>query len=144
MSILATKDTHVVIQGGVAGVNAAKRMAEFRYMIKQPMNVSAFVYPPDAGKTNEVICGNHTVTIPIYKTIADATANHPEINTSLVYVGADRCYASAKEALDDSKIQTVSMITEGLPEKDAKLLGKHARTLKKTFNGPLLMSSEAG
>jgi ATP-citrate lyase alpha-subunit len=136
MSILATKDTHVVIQGGVAGVNAAKRMAEFRYMIKQPMNVSAFVYPPDAGKTNEVICGNQTVTIPIYKTIADATANHPEINTSLVYVGADRCYASAKEALDDSKIQTVSMITEGLPEKDAKLLGKHARTLKKTFNGP--------
>ena len=136
MSILATKDTHVVIQGGVAGVNAAKRMAEFRYMIKQPMNVSAFVYPPDAGKTNEVICGNQTVTIPIYKTIADATANHPEINTSLVYVGADRCYASAKEALDNSKIKTVSMITEGLPEKDAKLLGKHARTLKKTFNGP--------
>lgn len=136
MSILATKDTHVVIQGGVAGVNAAKRMAEFRYMIKQPMNVSAFVYPPDAGKTNEVICGNQTVTIPIYKTIADATANHPEINTSLVYVGADRCYASAKEALDDSHIQTVSMITEGLPEKDAKLLGKHARTMKKTFNGP--------
>jgi len=136
MSILATKDTHVVIQGGVAGVNAAKRMAEFRYMIKQPMNVSAFVYPPDAGKTNEVICGNQTVTIPIYKTMADATAKHPEINTSLVYVGADRCYASAKEALDDSHIQTVSMITEGLPEKDAKLLGKHARTLKKTFNGP--------
>jgi len=136
MSILATKDTYVVIQGGVAGVNAAKRMAEFRFMIDQPMNVSAFVYPPDAGKTNEVVCGNQTVTIPIYKTIADATANHPEINTSLVYVGADRCYASAKEALDDSKIQTVSMITEGLPEKDAKLLGKHARTLNKTFNGP--------
>jgi len=136
MSILATKDTHVVIQGGVAGVNAAKRMAEFRYMIKQPLNVSAFVYPPDAGKTNEVICGNQLVTIPIYKTIADATAHHPEINTSLVYVGADRCYASAKEALDDAKIYTVSMITEGLPEKDAKLLGKYARMLKKTFNGP--------
>jgi ATP-citrate lyase alpha-subunit len=136
MSILATKDTHVVIQGGVAGVNAAKRMAEFRYMIKKPLNVSAFVYPPDAGKTNEVVCGNQLLMIPIYKTIAEATANHPEINTSLVYVGADRCYASAKEALDDPKIKTVSMITEGLPEKDAKLLGKHARTLKKIFNGP--------
>ena len=36
MSILATKDTHVVIQGGLAGVNAARRMAEFRYMNKQP------------------------------------------------------------------------------------------------------------
>ena len=35
MSILATKDTHVVIQGGLAGVNAARRMAEFCYMNKQ-------------------------------------------------------------------------------------------------------------
>ena len=136
MSILATKDTHVVIQGGVAGVNAARRMAEFRYMIKQPLNVSAFVYPPDAGKTHEVVCGNQLVIIPIYKSIAEATKNHQDINTSLVYVGADRAYASAKEALDDSHIQTVSMITEGLPEKDSKLLGKHARSLKKTFNGP--------
>ena len=136
MSILATKDTHVVIQGGVAGVNAARRMAEFRYMIKQPLNVSAFVYPPDAGKTHEVVCGNQLVVIPIYKSIAEATKNHQDINTSLVYVGADRAYASAKEALDDSHIQTVSMITEGLPEKDSKLLGKHARSLKKTFNGP--------
>ncbi|GJL56634.1 MAG: ATP citrate lyase [Nitrospirales bacterium] len=136
MSILATKDTHVVIQGGVAGVNAARRMAEFRYMNKQPLNVSAFVYPPDAGKTNEVVCGTELVAIPIYKSVAEATKNHPEINTSLVYVGADRAYAAAKEALDDAHIQTVSMITEGLPEKDAKLLGKHARGLKKTFNGP--------
>lgn len=136
MSILATKDTHVVIQGGAAGVNAARRMAEFQYMNNQPLNVSAFVYPPDAGKTNEVICGADLVTIPVYKTVAEATANHPEINTSLVYIGADRAFAGTKEALDDPKIQTVSMITEGVPEKDSKLLGKHARKLGKIFNGP--------
>ncbi len=136
MSILATKDTHVVIQGGVAGVNAARRMAEFRYMNKQPLNVSAFVYPPDAGKTNEIVCGTELVAIPIYKTVADATAAHPEINTSLVYIGANRAYEGTMDALNDPKIQTVSMITEGVPEKDAKLLGKHARKLGKTFNGP--------
>jgi len=136
MSILATKDTYVVIQGGVAGVNAARRMAEFRYMIKQPLNVSAFVYPPDAGKTNEIVCGTELVAIPIYKTVAEATANHPEINTSLVYIGANRAYEGTMDALNDPKIHTVSMITEGVPEKDAKLLGKHARKLGKTFNGP--------
>lgn len=136
MSILATKDTHVVIQGGVAGVNAARRMGEFRHMIRRPLNVSAFVYPPDAGKTNEVVCGNRLVAIPVYKTVAEATANHPEINTSLIYVGADRAYAGAKEALDAPNVKVVSMITEGLPEKDAKLLGKRARQLGKIFNGP--------
>ena len=50
MSILANKDTRVVIQGGQAGVNAARRMAEFCYLIKRPLNVEAFVYPPTPGR----------------------------------------------------------------------------------------------
>src|SRR5437016_691146 len=67
MSIAANKDTQILIQGGAAGLNAARRMAEFCYMIKRPLNVDAFVYPPDAGKTNEVPYGSGTVTIPVYK-----------------------------------------------------------------------------
>ena len=115
MSIAANKDTQILIQGGAAGLNAARRMAEFCYMIKRPLNVNAFVYPPDAGKTNEVPYGSGTVTIPVYKNVAEATANHPQINTSLVYIGADRAMKGGMEALDDSHIKDVSMITEGVP-----------------------------
>src|SRR5688500_8750417 len=136
MSILADKDTRVVIQGGQAGVNAARRMAEFCYLIKRPLNVEAFVYPPDAGKTNEVPYGSGLIAIPVYKTNAEATKNHPTINTSLVYIGADRAMKGGMEALDDPHIKDVSMITEGVPEKDAKLLTRHAIKLGKTFNGP--------
>ncbi|MEK7294545.1 MAG: citrate/2-methylcitrate synthase [Nitrospirota bacterium] len=136
MSILANKDTHVVIQGGVAGQNAARRMAEFCYLNKKSLYVDAFVYPPDAGKTNEIPYGSGLITIPVYKTVAEATNNHPQINTSLVYIGADRASAGGMEALNDPKIKVVSMITEGVPEKDAKLLGAHARKLGKVFNGP--------
>ena len=39
MSILANKDTYVVIQGGVAGVNSARRMAEFCYLIKRSLKI---------------------------------------------------------------------------------------------------------
>ncbi len=136
MSIVATKDTRVVIQGGAAGLNAARRMAEFCYMIKKPLNVEAFVYPPDGGKTNEVPYGSGLITIPVYKSVADATAAHPQINTSLVYIGADRACAAGMEALNNSHIQFVSMITEGVPEKDAKLLGYQAAKMGKIFNGP--------
>ena len=136
MSILANKDTRVVVQGGAAGVNAARRMAEFCYLIKKPLNVEAFVYPPDAGKTNEVPYGSGLIAIPVYKSIAEATKHHPSINTSLVYIGADRAMKGGMEALDDSHIKVVSMITEGVPEKDAKLLGAHSRKLGKVFNGP--------
>lgn len=136
MSILASKDTRVVIQGGQAGVNAARRMAEFCFLNKKNFYVEAFVYPPDAGKTYEIQFGSGLIAVPIYKTVADATKNHPSLNTTLVYVGADRACKAAMEALDDPKIKLVSMITEGVPEKDAKLLGAHARKLGKTFNGP--------
>jgi ATP-citrate lyase alpha-subunit len=136
MSILANKDTRVVIQGGAAGVNAARRMAEFCYLIKRPLNVEAFVYPPDAGKTNEIPYGSGLLAIPIYRTVADATKHHPQINTSLVYIGADRAMAAGLEAINNEKIQLVSMITEGVPEKDAKILARQATKLGKVFNGP--------
>src|SRR3989449_1598639 len=136
MSILATKDTRVVIQGGAAGLNAARRMAECCYMLRRPLNVEAFVYPPDTGKTNEVPYGNALLTVPVYKTVAEATATHQQINTSLVYIGADRACPAGMEALNDPQIQLVSMITEGVPERDAKLLARQARKLGKTFNGP--------
>ncbi len=136
MSILANKDTRVVIQGGAAGVNAARRMAEFCYLNKKSLYVEAFVYPPDAGKTNEVPYGSGLLTIPVYKTVAEATKNHPGINTSLVYIGADRACAGTLEALNDPHIKLVSMITEGVPEKDAKLLARQATKLGKVFNGP--------
>jgi ATP-citrate lyase alpha-subunit len=136
MGILANTNTRVVIQGGAAGQNAARRMAEFCYLIRRPLNVDAFVYPPEAGKANEIPYGSGLITVPVYKTVAEATKNHPQINTSLVYIGADRACAAGMEALNDPHITLVSMITEGVPERDAKLLGAHARKLGKVFNGP--------
>lgn len=136
MSILANKDTRIVIQGGAAGLNAARRMAEFCYLIKQPLNVDAFVYPPDVGKANEVPYGGGLLAIPVYKSVGEATAARPQINTSLVYIGADRAAPAGMEALNNPRIQLVSMITEGVPERDAKLLARHARKLGKVFNGP--------
>ena len=136
MSILANKETRVVIQGGPAGINAARRMAEFCHLCKLPLNVLAFVFPPNAGKTVEIPCGSEAISVPIYKTVAEATSAHPAINTSLVYVGPDRAHNAAMDALLDPHIQLVSMITEGVPEKDAKRLSLKARQLNKTFNGP--------
>lgn len=136
MSIIADENTRVIIMGGVPGVNAARRMAEFCYLSKLPYNVTAFVYPPDAGKTAEIPYGSQFLAVPIYKTVKDATDHHPESNTALVYIGANRAYAGSMEALENPNIKFVSMITEGVPEKDAKLLIKHSKRLGKILNGP--------
>ncbi len=136
MSILANKETRVVILGGPAGVNAARRMGEFCQLNKLPLNVLAFVFPPDAGKTHEIPYGSELVSIPVYKTVKEAVTANAAINTALVYIAPNRAYAGAVEALEDPNIKLVSMITEGVPEKDAKLLAKLAQKKGKIFNGP--------
>ena len=101
MSIVANADTRVVIMGGPAGTNAARRMGEFCHLIKKPLNVVAFVFPPDAGKTVEIPYGAQLVSLPVYRTVAEATAAHPEINATVIYVGADRATKAAQDALAD-------------------------------------------
>jgi ATP-citrate lyase alpha-subunit len=111
-------------------------MAEFCHLCKLPYNVQAFVFPPDAGKSADIQYGSDVISVPIYESLEKAVSNHPEINTTLVYVGPDRAYKAALDALRSPGIQLVSMITEGIPEKDAKLLIREANKLKKIFNGP--------
>lgn len=136
MSIVADDNTRFVILGGPAGISAARRMAEFSYLIRKPFNVRAFVFPPDAGKTADISYGSETLNIPIFSTVAEATKAYPDINTSLVYIAPNRALESSLEALRYERIKIVSMITEGVPEKDAKILAHEAKRLGKIFNGP--------
>ena len=136
MSIVATKETRVVIVGGPAGQNAAKRMAEFCHLSQVPFNVLAFVFPPDAGKTVEIRYGTTLISVPVYKTISEATLLHYGINTALIYVGPDRAFHAAMDAINNLGIQVISMITEGVPEKDSKRLSLEAKKANKVFNGP--------
>jgi len=136
VSILANRDTQVVIIGGVAGLNAARRMAQFDFLINRPLSVKAFVYPPEEGQQKEIYRGGELKNVPVYSSLEDALAENPGINTALIYIGANRAYQAAKEALEASSIKLVSMITEGVPEKDAKRLRKLAIEAGKLFNGP--------
>ncbi|NTW82388.1 MAG: ATP citrate lyase [Chlorobiaceae bacterium] len=136
MSILANKDTRAVIIGGAAGLNAARRMAQFDFLINRPLTVQAFVYPPEEGQQKEIYRGGELNNIHVYASLEKALEENPQINTALIYIGASRAYQSAKESIESKNIKLVSMITEGVPEKDAKKLCKIALKNGKIFNGP--------
>jgi len=135
MSIFANENTRVVIMGGPAAINAAKRMGEFCHLTGRELYVDAFVFPPDAGKTADVPVGNTICAVPIYASLKEATEKH-DSNTALVFVAPNRATQAAMEAFDNPKIKAISMITEGVPEKDAKLLIKKAKETGKIMNGP--------
>jgi len=136
VSILANKDTNVVIIGGVAGVNAAKRMAQFDFLVNRSLSVQAFVYPPESGQQKEIYRGGELNNISVYASLKEALQENPQINTALIYLGASRAAQSAVECLESENIKLVSMITEGVPEKDAKKLRAMAIKKGKMFNGP--------
>lgn len=136
MSILVNKDSRAVIIGGRAGLNAAKRMAEFDFLCNKPLTVQAFVYPPEQGQQKEIYHGARIENIAVYPSLEPALKEHPEINVALIYIGSERAFDAAKQALESDNIQLVSMITEGVPERDAKKLAKLAEEKGKIFNGP--------
>ena len=136
MSIVINKETRAVIIGGAAGVNAARKMAEFDFLVKRPLTIQAFVYPPEEGQQKEIFLGGELKNIKVYSTLEEALANNPQINTALVYLGASRATKATQEALESEHIKLVSVITEGVPEKDAKKLRILAEQKGKILNGP--------
>ncbi len=136
MSILVNKDSGAVIIGGRAGLNAAKRMAEFDFLCNKPLTVQAFVYPPEQGQQKEIYHGARIENIAVYPSLEPALKENPNIDVALIYIGAERAFDAAKQALEADNIRLVSMITEGVPERDAKRLAKIANEKGKIFNGP--------
>ena len=96
MSILANRDTRAVIIGGVAGVNAARRMAQFDFLVNRPLTVRAFVYPPEEGQQKEIYRGGELNNVTVYSSLGKALEENPDINTVLIYIGASMAYQSAK------------------------------------------------
>jgi len=136
VSIVINKETRAVIIGGAAGLNAAKKMAEFDFLVKRPLTVQAFVYPPEEGQQKEIFLGGELKNVKVYSSLGDALAENPQINTALIYLGASRATQATQEALESDPISLVSVITEGVPEKDAKKLRILAESRGKTLNGP--------
>ncbi|ARM30925.1 citrate/2-methylcitrate synthase [Prosthecochloris sp. HL-130-GSB] len=136
MSIVINKETRAVIIGGAAGLNAAKKMAEFDFLVKRPLTVQAFVYPPEEGQQKEIFLGGELKNVKVYSTLAAALAENPQINTALIYLGASRATQATMEAIEAENIKLVSVITEGVPEKDAKKLRIASEKNGTILNGP--------
>jgi succinyl-CoA synthetase alpha subunit len=120
MSIFADKDTKLLIQG-ITGRAASEKTP---HMINYGTDVVAGVTP---GKGGQEVHG-----VPVYDTVEDALEQHPEINTSLVYVPHFAAKDAVEEALEND-IKKINVTTERIPTRDMwgikKLVDKESATL---------------
>lgn len=123
MSILINEDTKVLVQG-ITGREASEKVPD---MIEYGTDVVAGVTP---GKAGEEVVG-----VPVYDTVKEALDNHPEINTSLIYVPPFAAKDAALEAMEND-IELLNIITERVPTKDAWKIYEEAKQKEVTVIGP--------
>ena len=72
--------------------------------------------------------GQDVYGLPVYDCVADALAEHPEINTSLVSVPREGTRQAAMEAIGSGRMRLVNILTEGLPRLDSAHIVQAARS----------------
>ncbi|QKQ98942.1 succinate--CoA ligase subunit alpha [Candidatus Nanohaloarchaea archaeon] len=123
MSIVVDEETKVLVQG-ITGREASEKVPD---MLDYGTDVVAGVTP---GKGGQEVAG-----VPVYDTVAEALEEHPEINTSLVYVPPFAAKDAILEALENG-IKTLNVITERIPTKDAWKIYQRVEEEDATMVGP--------
>jgi len=104
MSIIVDKDSKVVVQGITGNEGRFHTASMLRYGTK----VVAGVTPGKGGR--------QIGSVPVYDTVAKAVTRHGA-NTSIIFVPAQSARSAAIEAID-ANIKTLTVITEGIPQRD--------------------------
>lgn len=123
MGIIVGPNTAVLVQG-ITGHQGAMHTEE---MLKYGTRVVAGVTP---GKSGSTVHG-----VPVYDSVEDALAAHPEINTSIIFVPAPAAPDAVYEAID-SGIKSIVVITEHIPVHDTTRFVVYARARGVILVGP--------
>jgi len=123
MSILVDENTRVVVQG-ITGREATTFTLS---MLEYGTPVLAGVTP---GKGGQNVYG-----VPVYNTVREAMAAHPEINTSIVSVPPAFAMDATMEAVD-AGIKFISVFTERIPRGDVCKMIEYARMHGARIVGP--------
>lgn len=132
--ILFDKNTQAIIYNYQQ--NAIQRMLDFDHACgRQAPSVACIVNPSRAG-LHKAFFGPKEILIPMYKTLKEATYNHPSADTMVNFASFRSSYETSKEALESKTIKNVAIIAEGIPEARARELAVIAEQKNKWIIGP--------
>jgi len=141
--ILFDRDTTAIVYGYQR--NAIQRMLDFDYVCRREKpSVACIVNPTGSGGWHKCFWGTKEILLPIYRTLKEATENHPDVDVMVIFSSFRSAYPTSKEALESDTIRTVAIIAEGVPERRTKELIKIANERKKWIIGPATVGGIAG
>ena len=122
MGIIVGKNTHAIVQG----ITGSQGSFHTELMLEYGTKIVAGVTP---GKG-----GNQIHGVPVYDTVETALEKH-SANASIIFVPAPFAAEAVLEALENG-IETIVVITEHIPIKDAVNVMAYAKQVKATIIGP--------
>merc|ERR1719401_1556749 len=117
---------------------AVQRMLDFDVMCKRKKpSVAALVYAFGGTSNVKVYWGTQEIFIPVYTTVKAAVDANPNISVMVNFASFRSVYESTMEALElPSKIKTIAIIAEGVPERQTRSIIKKAESLGVGIIGP--------
>mgnify|MGYP001770648391 FL=1 len=123
MGILVDENTRVIVQG----ITGREGSFHTKLMLQYGTKVVAGVTPGRGGTTVE--------GVPVYDTVAEAVKEHPEANTSIIFVPARFAADAVYEAVD-AGIKVIVVITEHIPVHDTLRFVNYAKEKGAVVIGP--------
>ena len=123
MAVLLDSGARVLVQG----ITGREGSFHTKLMLEYGTRVVAGVTP---GKGGGEVHG-----VPVYDSVDEALREHPEINTSIVFVPAPFAPDAVYEAID-AGIKLVVVITEGIPVHDTMKFVNYAKSKGAYIIGP--------
>jgi ATP citrate (pro-S)-lyase len=116
---------------------AVQRMLDFDAMcLRKTPSVAAVVFPFGGTQNLKVYWGTSEIFLPVYMTIAEAVAKHPDTSMMVNFASFRSVYESSMEALACPQIKTIAIIAEGVPEQQTRALIQKAEEKKVGIIGP--------
>jgi len=135
MAQLFTKTTQAIFWNN--NKTAIQRMLDYDYTIKRETpSVAGIVAPTSGNKFEKFFYGPDEVMIPLFKTTADAKAHQPQADVLLNFASFRTAYDVTMEALEIGGFSSIMITAEGIPERLARGMNEHARSLGVTVIGP--------
>jgi ATP citrate (pro-S)-lyase len=117
--------------------SAVQRMLDFDAMcLRKTPSVAAVIFPFGGTQNLKVYWGTSEIFLPVYMTIAEAAAKHPDVSMMVNFASFRSVYESTMEALAIPSIKTIAIIAEGVPEQQTRALIQEAEQKKVGIIGP--------
>ncbi|MGC9210179.1 MAG: succinate--CoA ligase subunit alpha [Acidilobus sp.] len=123
MGILVDENTRVIVQG----ITGKEGSFHTKLMLEYGTKIVAGVTPGKGGTTVE--------GVPVYDTMMEAVKEHPEANTSIIFVPARFASDAVFEAID-AGMKVIVVITEHIPVHDAMRFVNYAKEKGAVIIGP--------